>query len=220
MVEIDIVINYTGGSKASIESTIENCRNIVPVKNIYVSGCSRRKTSCKKVIFGEYDTHKIDHEDRWLAVIDQGTVVGAQFFYPFMAEILNDEIIYYPEEDVPYRYSQFLEKNIDLDFFMNNGGDYDFDKLIGSRNFIAHRNTWLNKSIGLTDNMVANNYFCLKSGMVIKVVRGMICKNIVGHSFDFDLRWRDVEKRDGSKISAIMSEQPWNAQRKGFQLFV
>jgi hypothetical protein len=188
-VKLSILIIYSGGSQEAIINTIKNCRGITYVGEIilsvvgeqsiiypYVEGLSKKVRVVFPTPTNMYESVGVCSNE-WVVVVDEHTVVGPQFIGPLLSEKLNEHKIYYPEHDHPNaRYSQYLGVDIDEEFFLNNVGDHNLEQMLGGVNCVFNRDMWLKCATGST-NMLAMNYSCLKNGMVVNVVHGMICKS-------------------------------------------
>lgn len=220
--KISILIVYTGGTLNAIHKTILNCRGIVPVEEIAIY-CNDRKdvmSMCKlseKVMItpGLLSMNPLNIlaclcVGDWIAIVDENTVVGTQFFLPFLTERLNENKIYYPEhEHLNARYSQFLGVDIDEEYFIDHAGEADFESLVGGMNCVINRKVWLDR-VSDNDTMIAVNYSCLKNGMVINVVKGMICKSIVRRTFKSSNHYQVVRENEVKPAEQI-KDRNWSA---------
>ncbi len=217
---ISILIIHSGRSTTAIEKTIRNCIGIVPVKEIIVfarngmyPGTSRALQVHGKVktILGllsiSYAVGKCS--EGWVTVIDDETIIGTQYFLPLFLERQNKDIIYYPEMNDGYDYTKYRGLDINEDCFDSSIGDPEFNHMVSSLNFTVNKGEWI-KHVDENSNPVVMNYKCLKGGMVIHTVPGMICKSVVRksvnhYSFDF-------EKKPEQDKARVITPFNWSAQ--------
>ena len=219
---ISVLITYTGGSTEAIEKTILNSKNLVKIHEIVVIGRIHHdisllsKLSKKvRVFFVDNDSGSVYKQvnfckSEWVAIIDQNTVVNTHYFLPFLAEQLNNNVIYYPEHDHPhFRYTEYRGFMIDEDYFFGNGGLPNFDQLMSSKNCVVHKATWLRHTSD-SDNMIVVNGSCLSGGMVIKVVKAMICRSISERIIVTANHYRPYREREIPAADQIKQEN-WSA---------
>jgi len=219
---ISILIIHSGRSTAAIEKTIRNCIGIVPVKEIMVFARPGMTPIEFKTINKHYKVkvkpflglmsvyYAVSRcSEEWVTIIDDETVIGTQYFLPLFLERQNKDIIYYPEMNDGYDYTKYRGLDINEDCFDSSIGDPEFNHMMSSLNFTVNKDEWI-KHVDENSNPLVMNYKCLKGGMVIHTVPGMICKSVVRksvnhYSFDFG-------KKPEPDKARVITPFNWSAQ--------
>lgn len=235
---MSIAIPFHGAREEWTLKTIQNTHNIHYVKEIvismepsernYADFFARLKLYPKVKIFKNEKNlfvfrNKINAVSKctneWVALIDSDNITTSQY-YTIFNRVPNKEnrIIYSPAEGLPQLdYRCFIGHDIGI---MDAGkllGDGRFDMLFNTMNYVFHRETWLaaqDKSDyePRTADSSWINYNCLKSGMVIRVVKDMFYYHTMhalnaDHSFQSTYRMYHKEgETENKKIRQMIKE--------------
>ena len=218
--KISVVIDYCSGSTDAIEKTIEACRLIVSVSEIIIFynrdiKIYSKKQLPRKVKFFDASNRLdiINNCEDWIAFVDKDTVVDTKFFLPFIAIPQNKKVIYFPEVEYPYSYSNLLGTDINLEY-IDSDNDSNVDVLITCGTFISNKEEWLKCSDGNgnADKVIS----CIVNGMVLKVINGMVCKGKQRSIKPF-LHERHIRRTQIPFY--VIEEENWNADNDKSKIF-
>lgn len=206
--EISVAIPYHGDRGKWTRQTLYYCQSVPQIREIVITkepksifrpGIINRKVKIyeneKRLYVFRNKVNAVKKcNSEWVMLIDSDNVIAQFYVKPFIRLPKHDNnTIYCPEVGHPKLiYSDFLGENIDLETAVRNFHRKDFDMLLNTMNYVVHRKTWLNAlEDALNDEyepMSADstwiNYNCMKNGMVMQVVKGMLyLHNIHGGSF-------------------------------------
>lgn len=195
---ISIAMPYHGDRRKYASKTIHNTGKMPFVKEVVVTlepgstfnvqnGKVRRYQNDKRlyVMRNKYEAVLRCKSD-WVALIDSDNIVDYVYFD--VLTHLNPDVIYCPEMGLPRLiYSDFVGKDICRETFVDLSEINGFDTLLNTMNYVFNRERWLKAVKPAIDNSweplsadsIWINYHCLKAGMVLRVIEGMIYRHTV-----------------------------------------
>jgi hypothetical protein len=205
--QISIAIPYHGVRSQWTMQTIMSCHNRQQVEEIVIcaepgSDASTIVNQCRArykkvrvventVILGPFlnKTKAVSLcKSAWVALIDSDNIIAAHYLRFTTMDKLNSNKIYCPEQGWPMlKYLEFIGEDIGLARTAQLLDNNNFQMLFNTGNYILHRDTWL-KALQPVRNdtfyphavdVAWVNYNCLKTGMVLSVVKDCVYKHNV-----------------------------------------
>ena len=207
-VKLSVAIPYHGYRYEWTGKTIANIHNVSNVKEIivYVDGKDSDveklllllKRYKKLRVFQDYEKKGafknkcriVNYcKEDWIALIDSDNVIGDRYIQALLKTNINENVVYCPEAGLPMlRYSRFINMDIGMSLTRSLlGNDREFDMLINTGNYVFNRAKWIENTLGSRVSefdpagvdVAYTNYFLLKAGMVLKVLKGMMYRHAV-----------------------------------------
>lgn len=190
---VSIAIPYHGDRRKYTGHTLQNAGKMPWVKEVVVtlepgSVCNITGSKLKKYQNAErlyVFRNKYEAVSRctgeWVALVDSDNIVDKMFFEAITTEV-NQNIIYCPEVGWPnLNYEHLVGYDISSETVVSMMQLPNFDTCMNTMNYIFHRKTWLDAVRPAIEDSyepwsadsIWINYWCLKAGMVMRVIRGM-----------------------------------------------
>ena len=210
MNNISIAIPYHGDRFRWTMKTITNCHKLANVTEIVITieplDVSSLKLERECRIYPKVRIFKNDKKlfvfrnkvnavqrctNEWVALIDSDNIINSAYLGAFLNSDKNPNIIYQPSIGQPrLNFEEYIGKDIGLRYAAEQISTSLFNMLFNNMNYIIHRKTWLNALEGaiqsdyepLTADSAYINYYCLKAGMVMRVIKGMVYIHTIHNS--------------------------------------
>lgn len=198
--EISVAIPYHGDRQKYTEQTIRNAAKRTDIKEVVVTlepDSVFNLTHPKLKVFQNEKRlyvfrNKVEAVRRcsspWAALIDSDNIVNSLYFNPLKNLPMVENVIYCPELGIPKLvYTEFVNRQIDKEHVSDRMREPRFDMLFNTMNYVFHRETWLaalEEAISdpyepMSSDSKWINYHCLKAGMSMQVVDGMLYRHTV-----------------------------------------
>ena len=201
----EIVINAEPGNGDSlrVKQASDNYKNVRFMRNDLQLGPLKNKIESVRRCRSE-----------WVVLVDSDNVLNKSYFPPQITNFqLCKDVIYCPESAMPkFDFKRFVGSDINFKSSVEMLGTPMFEVLLNDGNYLFHRKTWLDAMDSAEEfdpvavDVLWANFNCLKRGMVMKVIPGMVYTHSI-HQESTYLKTHDRSRAAAEEIKKKMRDE-------------